>query len=289
MNKLRKTYDLASFKALDAEQGTFEALVSIFGTVDFQGDRVIKGAFSKSIGEWRASGDPVPVIWSHDWADPFAHIGSVDPQEMEETDRGLKVRGQLDIDKPFGRQVFDLLKARRVKQWSFAYDIIRERPARDRANELQEVKILELGPTLSGANQETDTLAVKGMLEDAAHAKAGRVLSSKNESALRQARDLLDGVLAVLADPEKEKAAAKPWTIQERDGEFCVVAEDGETVDCHESREEAEAQMRALYANEKAETEPEVLEPAAKSRETEQGRAEREAFKERLERLAVGL
>lgn len=43
-----------------------------------------------------------------------------------------------------------------------------------------------------------------------------------------------------------------PYRIEERDGKYCVVKEtDGETIHCHETREQAEAQMKALYANEK--------------------------------------
>lgn len=42
-----------------------------------------------------------------------------------------------------------------------------------------------------------------------------------------------------------------PWEIQERDGKFCVInQETNETVHCHDTRAEAEAQLRALYANE---------------------------------------
>lgn len=41
-----------------------------------------------------------------------------------------------------------------------------------------------------------------------------------------------------------------PYRIEERDGKYCVVKEtDGETIHCHDTREQAEAQMRALYAN----------------------------------------
>lgn len=42
-----------------------------------------------------------------------------------------------------------------------------------------------------------------------------------------------------------------PWHIEESDGRFCVVKDDGgDNEGCHDSRDEAEAQMRALYANE---------------------------------------
>lgn len=42
-----------------------------------------------------------------------------------------------------------------------------------------------------------------------------------------------------------------PWKIERREGRYCVINEDdGENEGCHDSRAEAEAQMRALYASE---------------------------------------
>lgn len=42
-----------------------------------------------------------------------------------------------------------------------------------------------------------------------------------------------------------------PWKIEERDGKFCVIKEsDGSVVHCHDTREQALAQQRALYASE---------------------------------------
>lgn len=42
-----------------------------------------------------------------------------------------------------------------------------------------------------------------------------------------------------------------PWHVEERDGEYCVIKDsDGKSAGCHPSREKANAQMRALYANE---------------------------------------
>lgn len=179
MTRLNKTYEVESFKALpgDDNAGRFEAIVSVFGNVDYQGDRVMEGAFKGSIERWQEKGDPIPVIWSHDWANPHAHIGYVDPSSVEEAisdgkgrnkTSGLKVSGQLDLDNPFAAQVYRLLKERRVKEFSFAYDVIRESPGRDKANELHELDIIEVGPTLKGANPSTELLNVKSQLEDAA-------------------------------------------------------------------------------------------------------------------------
>jgi HK97 family phage prohead protease len=148
------------------------ALVSVFDNVDLQGDRVLPGAFKKSISKWRQSGDPLPVIWAHSWGDVFAHVGVV--TAMEESDGGLLVTYQLDDDTPFVKQLAKLMKERRVKEWSFAYDVIKERRAKDGANELVELDLIEVGPCLKGANPETETLARKaydattrGLLQDA--------------------------------------------------------------------------------------------------------------------------
>ena len=172
--KLTKVYPIASFKALEDEgPGKFEAVVSVFGNVDYQGDRSMPGMFKNTLNKWRKSGDPVPCVWSHDWLNPDAFIGDSNPNEMMEMLKpigkdgtgGLKVRGTMDVHKPFAAQVFDLLTSRRVKEWSFSYDTIREKMADDGANELLEVDLIEFGPCLKGANPSTYTIGAKSALE----------------------------------------------------------------------------------------------------------------------------
>lgn len=201
----------ANFKALDESSGTFEAIVAVFGNVDLIGDRVVKGAFQKSLGEWKESGDPIPVIWSHMWSDPNAHIGKT--LEAEERDEGLWVKGQLDMDDPFAAKVFKLMQERRVKEFSFAYDIEDEAKAEDGANDLRELKLIEVGPTLKGMNPATQLLAAK-TLAAAAGIKAGRVLSAKNESDLTKAVELIKGVLAQLASDDDEAKAEEPEQVK---------------------------------------------------------------------------
>ena len=196
-------YELAEFKSLEDAPGRFEAIVSVFGNVDYQGDRVVEGAFQNSLDKWKASGKRIPVIWSHQWGDPFAHIGSVSDAE-EIPGKGLKVTGTLDTHKPFAGQVHDLLLDGRVGEFSFAYDIIKEKKAEDGANELLELNLIEVGPTLKGANPETELLAVKSALEDAAHQKAGRAISKANEGLIRTAADALGKVLESLSEEEAD-------------------------------------------------------------------------------------
>lgn len=154
-----------------AEEGVFEAIVSAFGNVDSYGDVVLSGAFAETLKEWEASGDPIPVLWSHASHDPDYHIGYV--LAAEERPEGLWVRAQLDPDDLTDKhsktsKIYRLLKGRRVKQFSFAFDVVDggwgERDDRD-VYELRKLKLYEVGPCLVGVNQATDLLDIKGHKE----------------------------------------------------------------------------------------------------------------------------
>ena len=187
----------AKFKAAgDAPVGTFEAIVSVFGNVDLGGDRVMPGAFTRTLSAWKESGDRIPVIWSHDWDDPMSHIGYV--EDAEERAEGLWVKGVLDVENnPRAAYVARLLKERRVREFSFGYFAddfaVVDDPDHGSVRELRSIDLFEVGPTLLGMNPETVLLEAASAVSGS---KAGRVLSSKNEQALAEARNLIDEVLA---------------------------------------------------------------------------------------------
>jgi uncharacterized protein len=165
---LHKSFEILEAKA-DDEAGTFEALVSVFGNVDSVGDRVMPGAFSKTLEKWQQTGDPIPVILSHQWNDPMAHIGVVHPGDAKEVDRGLWVKGHLDVaDNEVARQVHKLMRRRSLREFSFGYRVPQggQKRGKDGANEVTEIDLVEVGPTLKGANPETELHAVKSALED---------------------------------------------------------------------------------------------------------------------------
>ena len=161
---VRTAYRAAQFKALPASEGegVVEALVSVFNVIDEIGDKVLPGAFTDSLAEWAAKGDPIPFIWSHKWSDPDAHIGVI--TEAKETPEGLWVKAQLDVDRPFAAQVFHLLKERRVTQFSFGYEAKEYAWVPDlesrygQIRELRKLDIFEAGPTLLGMNPETELI-----------------------------------------------------------------------------------------------------------------------------------
>lgn len=201
-------------------EGQFEALVSVFGNKDAYGDVVVPGAFADTLAEWKASGNPIPVVWSHMYGDPDFHIGvAVEAAEKSVAGKaGLWIRGQLDTDEEAkkARQVSRLLRGKRVTQFSFTYDVLDGAFAKSEElgeyYELRRLKLYEVGPTLIGANQDTELINAKALDQlvqrvQVAGGKAGRVLSAKNETALRTAYDSIGTVLAALDSDEDGKAS----------------------------------------------------------------------------------
>ncbi|WP_224275813.1 HK97 family phage prohead protease [Streptomyces sp. LS1784] len=197
--------------------GQFVAIVSVFGNVDSVGDVVVPGAFARTLAEWRAKGDPIPVIWSHDWDDPFAHVGIV--LDARETPDGLEVTGQIeDVDtNPTAAQVYRLLKGRRVTQFSFAYDVREgawvetedDQGRYDGYYELRDLTLYEVGPCLVGANQATELLAAKAS-QLARGLKAGRVLAQAHIDRLSEAHSAIGDVLAAATAADAAKTTTAP-------------------------------------------------------------------------------
>lgn len=190
-----KTYRAEVKAEQQGDKGVIDALVSVFGNVDMGGDRVMPGAFKSTLEEWAAKGDPIPFIFSHQWENPDAYLGIV--TSAVETDAGLEVKAQIDMSHPPAARVFNLMKSRAITQFSFGYyakdfEYV-EDPDLGKVRELRTVDLFEVGPTLLGMNPDTQLLEAASAFSDT---KAGRVLSSKNEQSLKDARDMIDAVLS---------------------------------------------------------------------------------------------
>ncbi|SUA72665.1 phage prohead protease, HK97 family [Nocardia otitidiscaviarum] len=199
-------------------EGEFLAYASVFGNKDSYGDVVQPGAFVDTLEAWKSKGLPIPLLWGHNTADPDFNLGAI--VEASEDDHGLKVRGQLDMDSPKSEQVYRLLKSGRVSQMSFAYSVVEGewvepvgegKTYKDAYYSLKVLDLFEVSIVPIGANQETEILAVKAAAAGL-RAKAGRVLSAKNENIIRdtvtqleQAAESLKAVLPVEEPAEDEE------------------------------------------------------------------------------------
>ena len=204
-------------------EGEFLGYASVFDNKDSYGDIVRKGAFLDSLSEWEKAGAVIPALWGHDMQDPFSNVGEV--LTAEEDDHGLKVHVRFDLENPKAKQVYRLVKGRRVSQMSFAYDVLEgsyieskdDDGKDDSYYELRKLKLYEVSVVPIGANQETEILGVKAA-RMVAEIKAGRVLSTKNEGLLLEAYNQLtaaaqqigDVLGKVSEDTEEGKASAEP-------------------------------------------------------------------------------
>lgn len=161
-NSTKRVFKRVSCKAdvdtTDGE-GSFTALVSTFGVKDSQGQIIEKGAFAESLKTFTDEA-PLPVLWDHEWEDIWSHLGSATGQE---TDTGLQIDAQLDMDNPNAVQAYRLLKTGRVHEFSIGgfvdgndveYDD-------DDTAHVRRFQLAEVSITLKGANPDTRLITVK--------------------------------------------------------------------------------------------------------------------------------
>ncbi|MEU1526363.1 HK97 family phage prohead protease [Nocardia rhamnosiphila] len=195
-------------------EGEFIAYASVFGNKDSYGDVVQRGAFAETLKAWAAKAIPIPLLWGHNTADPDFNLGEV--LDAVEDLHGLKVHARLDLESPKSAQVYRLLKSGRVSQMSFAYSVVdgewvepvgEGKTSKDSYYSLKTLDLFEVSIVPIGANQETEILAVKAAAAGL-RAKAGRVLSAKNEDVIRttieQLREAAEALESIIPASEPD-------------------------------------------------------------------------------------
>jgi hypothetical protein len=204
------------FKDDGLADGEFIGYASVFNNKDSDGDVILKGAFTNTLTEWKASGLSIPVLWGHNTSDPDFNLGEC--LTAEEDEKGLKVHVKLDLSCPKAASTYRLLKGRRVNQMSFAYKVIdgayimpegENTSYRDAYYEMRELQLYEVSVVPIGANDQTEILAVKSLVS-AMRAKAGRVLSAANveliKTSISQLEAALEALESVLPDEDEDPA-----------------------------------------------------------------------------------
>ena len=193
MTMLTKTLDVEVKAVGDEESGRFQAYFSIFDNVDSYGDMVVKGAFEDDFERWGSGGSGIPIYWRHRMDDPMLNLGA--SLQAKEDPVGGWVEGPLDLENPNAAYTYKLMREGRVRQMSFAYDILEAGWVEKTENgekvsyyELRKLRIHEISIVPVGANQETEILAVKSARDAAiaaltdARPKADDAASTPDES-----------------------------------------------------------------------------------------------------------
>lgn len=171
----------------------FEGYGSVFGVVDFGGDRVLPGAFASSLARHADKGRMPALLWQHDQTQPIGVY-----HEMREDEKGLYVRGEL-ADTQLGREAYVLMKMNALSGLSIGYGVIddsydREEDVRD----LKEIELYEVSPVTFPMNDDARVEQVKAasgdykglerILRDAGYSRSeAKVITSRGLGALREA------------------------------------------------------------------------------------------------------
>lgn len=212
---------------VDTEEntGVITALVSVFNNIDRTKEVVMPGAFTKSLQQRLPKG-----VWAHDWQQPIAKT-----LEAKETDEGLVIKGQFNLDTQRGREAYSDIKFGIIDEFSIGYHVVRESVSeKTQARNLDEVELFEWSPVLVGMNPDTQLLSIKSdvlatfatQADNAlAHiesfvtrakalatlrAKEGRVISAANRTRISAALEAIRGMQSLADELESMLESATP-------------------------------------------------------------------------------
>lgn len=147
MSGRARDYDTLDFKFELKElndAGELDGYAAVFGNVDHGGDMIEPGAFTKSIQE---SGGKVPILWQHDRFEPIGVSTS-----LEQDRKGLRVKGQLNMDVQRAREARSLLNQGALQGLSVGYRSVKhsyDGPVR----RLKEMALREFSPVVFPMNE----------------------------------------------------------------------------------------------------------------------------------------
>jgi len=226
----------ATIIATDEAEGIVEAIWAVMGNVDQGGDIIHPGAFTKTFNE---RGSKIRVLDQHRTDSVMSAVGIVKelkelhpaelPQEIleryPEATGGAWGKFQFLLDTPEGKGVFTRIQKGAIQEWSFGYDAIEKDEStiyqggqKTPVRNLRAIKLYEVSPVLWGMNSATTTTSAKAV-EETPEEKAGRVLSGRNATRIKEAMQALHdclkeaGLMEAAEEVEeasKEKSATGP-------------------------------------------------------------------------------
>ena len=140
-------------KSLD-EGGKISGYASVFGTLDSDGDVIVKGAFRETLAMCREKGKWPKMLWQHD---PSQIIGKW--TNMLEDEHGLYVEGHYILDVEKGREAYALAKAGVLTDLSVGFNTQEAERGEMRGRVITKVSLWEVSCVTWGANPDAKFVA----------------------------------------------------------------------------------------------------------------------------------
>lgn len=148
------------------EFGQIEAYGAAFNNVDEGNDRILPGAFTRTIQNSKARAKArqkkyiLKMLWQHD-ANEI--IGGW--YDLLEDPTGLLAKGDIALATQRGREFYELAKAEMIDEFSIIYDIPSGGAKYDKSGvrDLSELRLFSIDPVTFPMNDDPHTVAVKSM------------------------------------------------------------------------------------------------------------------------------
>jgi HK97 family phage prohead protease len=147
-------------KAYDDDEMTFEGLASTWD-IDLGNDKILPGAFTRTLNHWRESKKALPLIDMHEYGTVRAVVGKL--LEAEETEEGLYTKWQV-INSQDGQEIYARLKGNFVDGLSIGYRVIGEAPVIDGVRNIRELQLKEVSVVIWGMNPQALVQSVKSAI-----------------------------------------------------------------------------------------------------------------------------
>ena len=170
-----KTVGVKGLNVVSEEKGIVETIISVTGIVDEVKDRIMPGAYAKTLAKRKPKG-----VWSHDWDAPVSKTIGVkelmpnDPSLPKVMPNGepwpkeagaLAVKTQFNLETQRGREAYaDVVFFGDEQEWSIGYNVPVGGAKIDSKSGVREISTLELyeySPVLFGAMPLARTTSVK--------------------------------------------------------------------------------------------------------------------------------
>jgi HK97 family phage prohead protease len=190
------------WKAAGDGSGEIEGHAAVFGNVDLQGDLILKGAFRKTLADWKRAKSKIPLVDGHLSSDSKSLLGSV--TRAAEDDIGLKFRAAFSSD-PDSQVVRTKALEGHLSGVSIGYLPMPGGVAFKQGDDgeivrvLSEVRLFEISLTPVPANPEAQLTSVKSI---------GEADMSQSTVGLDQLDDQMRKVAAIGYAPARKAALA---------------------------------------------------------------------------------